>query len=252
MDLKLSPIVLSPTYLYGEDEEFAYRPREMKFSDRYMAGSLGISTNDAAFPASPLVCSSPFYGHFGVSQPPQSAGASHSSSSVQQSPQLVSAGGFSSISNDSRNSRVPTPALTPSSYLPAQHTPILLAPNPSTYRPPGKTPSPRYVHGSLASNHSPPRSGSRQESFPTTLGPVHSRVKKAKKKSSFEAIFPILIERDILNEEELFIVQGRVNNAVNWKDLTKRFNKKFNQSMQTAALQMRKQRLGLRYKVSQH
>jgi hypothetical protein len=66
-DIKLSPSSYSPSYqLFCADDD--YNPRynpPMKLKDPN--GTLQMSSGDSSFPPSPFLCTSPYYGSFGVS-----------------------------------------------------------------------------------------------------------------------------------------------------------------------------------------
>ncbi|KAE9368557.1 hypothetical protein N431DRAFT_60497 [Stipitochalara longipes BDJ] len=246
-EIKLSPSTMSPGYHLGwPEEDFAssrYNP-PMKLKDP--SGVLQISAADSSFPASPYVCTSPYYGAFGVSATPHSARTTNSSPGVHASPHLHSAGGFSS--NDGHHSRQPTPA----SYRGNFQAPILIAPSPQTLRPATNYDRGPYRQLSLQSNRSmqsPPHSQGPLQGPPFTqnLSPMHSRGKKRKEPpSDYEAI---LRSSEINPEEKLLIELSSGPNKLPWKEVAIKFNKMTQQSKRVAALQMRKKRLLERLRV---
>jgi hypothetical protein len=215
----------------------------MKLKDP--SGILQISTADSSFPASPYVCTSPYYGSFGVSATPQSVRTSNSSPSVNPSPNLQSAGGLSST--DSRCSSQQTPA---TSYRSNFQAPILIAPNPQTRRPATNNEHGPFRQNSLQSNQSnqsPSRSqGPPQGAFTEKLGSIPPRGKKRKDPPrDYEAI----VLSDDINAEERLLLQLSGRDKLPWKEVAAKFNKATGQSKKVAALQMRKKRLMERLRV---
>jgi hypothetical protein len=211
----------------------------MKLKDP--SGVLQISTADSSFPASPYVCTSPYYGAFGVSAN-HSARTSNSSPNIHASPHLQSASGLSS--NDSHHSRQQTPA----SYRSNFQAPILIAPNPQSLRP-ATTYGPHRQNSlhSPRSTQSPPHSqGPREGAFAETLSSMPPRGKKRKDPpSDYE---DILCSGDINGEEKLLLeLSGR--DKLPWKEVASKFNRATGQSKRVAALQMRKKRLLERLRV---
>ncbi|KAN0093763.1 hypothetical protein V8E51_016947 [Hyaloscypha variabilis] len=244
-EIKLSPSTMSPGYHLGWPEDDFASPRynpPMKLKDP--SGILQISTADSSFPASPYVCTSPYYGAFGVSATPHSARTTNSSPGLHASPHLHSAGGYS---NDSHHSRQPTPA----SYRGNFQAPILIAPSPQTLRPATNCERGQYRQNSLQSNQSmqsPPHSqGPPQGPFTQSSSPMHPRGKKRKEPpSDYEAI---LQSSEINPEEKLLIELSSGPNKLPWKEVAIKFNKITQQSKRVAALQMRKKRLLERLRV---
>jgi hypothetical protein len=245
-EIKLSPATMSPAYhLFCGDDEFAsprYNP-PMKLKDP--SGILQISTADSSFPPSPYVCTSPYYGSFGVSATPQSARTSNSSPGVHPSSNLQSAGGHSST--ESHNSRHQTPA---TSYRSSFQAPILIAPNPPPLKPATNNEHAPYRQNSLQSNQSnqsPPYSqGPPQGAFPEALGSMPPRGKKRKDPpSDYEAI----VRSGDLTAEEQLLLQLSGRDKLPWKEVAAKFNKATGETKKVAALQMRKKRLMERLRV---
>lgn len=243
-DIKLSPATMSPTYhIFCGDEEFAnprYNP-PMKLKDP--SGILQISAADSSFPASPYVCTSPYYGSFGVSATPHSARTTNSSPGVHQSPHLHSAGGLSS--NDSHHSRQQTPA----SYRSNFQAPILIAPSPQTLRPATNYDRGPYRQNSLQPNpspHSPPYSQRPPQGTFTQNLPMHPRGKKRKDPpSDYDAI----MRSGEINPEEKLLLELSGRDKLPWKEVALKFNQMTKQTKRVAALQMRKKRLLERLRV---
>jgi hypothetical protein len=238
-DIKLSPITMSPDYnLFYRDDDFPssrFNP-PMKLKDP--SGILQISAADSSFPASPYLCTSPYYGAFGVSATPHSARTTNSSPAVHTSPHLRSAGGFSG--SDSHHSRQHTPA----SYSSSFQAPILIAPSPGTLRPATNYDRESFRQCSIQSNrsvHSPP-----QGAFTKILSPMHPRGKKRKESpSDYDAI----MRSGDINPEEKLLLELSSRDKLPWKEVAAKFNKITKQTKRVAALQMRKKRLLERLRV---
>ncbi|PMD20900.1 hypothetical protein NA56DRAFT_572842 [Hyaloscypha hepaticicola] len=239
--IKLSPATMSPAYhMFCGDAEFAsprYNP-PMKLKDP--SGILQISAVDSSFPASPYVCSSPYYGAFGVSA--TSVRTTNSSPNVNASPHLQSAGGLSST--DSHHSRQQTPASFRSNF----QAPILIAPNPQSLRPATNYgPQRQNSLHSPRSTHSPPQfQGPRQGNSSDNLGSMPLRGKKRKDPpSNYEEI---ICSGDISPEEQL-LLELSCRDKLPWKEVAAKFNQETRQTKRVAALQMRKKRLLERLRV---
>ena len=241
ISIKLSPATMSPGYhMFCGDDEFpspSYNP-PMKLKDP--SGILQISAADSSFPVSPYVCSSPYYGAFGVSA--TSVRTTNSSPNVNVSPHLQSAGGLSST--DSHHSRQQTPASFRSNF----QAPILIAPNPQSLRPATNYgPQRQNSLNSPRSTHSPPQfQGGRQGNYTDNLGSLPLRGKKRKEPpSDYEEI---ICSGDI-NPEEQLLLELSCRDKLPWKEVAAKFNQETRQTKRVAALQMRKKRLLERLRV---
>ncbi|KAH7403290.1 hypothetical protein BKA64DRAFT_445102 [Cadophora sp. MPI-SDFR-AT-0126] len=258
-DIKLSPGSLSPAYgIYSPDSDFdsKYNP-PMKHKES--SGALQISTSDSFFPpGSPYVCSSPYWGTFGVSAPAQSAKTSDSSPSFSQSPNMQSSGGYSSNDYYSRNQ---TPALSARSWR-SNTTPIQIAPSPSS--PPilqAPTPSAlkpatakystqsRRQHPMHSSQMSRPFQRLTQETYSPVSHSHSSKVQKPNSKrnktpSGFYEKLMAAAELQEITDQERILLQLSVRDQLPWLALRDKFNAMFpGKQMQAAALQMKKKRL---------
>ncbi|EPE24589.1 hypothetical protein GLAREA_08441 [Glarea lozoyensis ATCC 20868] len=236
--IKMSPV--SPTYLgFQEEDGFGatrFHNEPMKYKDP--PNALYVSTPESTFPASPYP--EPFFGNFGVSAPTTRNPAPSPPLHPHQSPSLHSAGG---LSNDSRNSRQPTPG---QAYRSHNQTPILIAPNPASLR----KDSGVYRQNSIQSNHSH-GSGSHSHGLPQMhYSPQHhdshmlpsSGSKKRKSPDSGLDHEYANGNQQMTGEEQLLL---RLTDQLNlpWKDVMARFNDETGKSMKVPALQMRKKRL---------
>lgn len=258
-DIKLSPGSLSPTYgIYSPDSDFdsKFNP-PMKHKES--SGVLHISTSDNFFPpGSPYVCSSPYWGNFGVSAPSQSAKTSDSSSNFHQSPHMQSSGGYSSNDYYSRNQ---TPALSASSWR-SSATPIQIAPSPSS--PPilqAPTPSTlkpatsryntggRRQHSTDSNRMSRPFQKSTQQNYAPISHCHSSKVhktnsKRSKTPSGFYEKLMAAADLCEVTDQERVLLQFAVRDNLPWIELRDKFNAIFpGKYMQSAALQMKKKRL---------
>ncbi|KAK0104443.1 hypothetical protein ONS95_004732 [Cadophora gregata] len=256
-DIKLSPGSLSPSYgIYSPDSDFdsKYNP-PMKHKES--SGALHISTSDHFFPpGSPYVCSSPYWGNFGVSAPAQSTKTSDSSPSFHHSPNMQSSGGYSSNGYYSRNQ---TPALSASSWK--SNTPIRVAPSPSS--PPilqAPTPSSlkpatsRYNTGgrqlsTKSDQMSRPFHQETQQDYAPIGHGLSSKVQKSNSKRTktpngfYEKLMAAAEGREITDQERV-LLQFAVRDGIPWIELRDKFNAIFpGKPMQAPALQMKKKRL---------
>jgi hypothetical protein len=252
--IKLSPSSsssadISPAYHYlsSTDDEFGspryYSNPPMKHKDP--PGALRSSSFDHSFPASPHICSTPYYGSFGVSAVP-SSGNSVSSPSMDHSPSITSAGGLSS---EGGQSRLETPQNS-SKYRSQQSTPILIAPNPMSLRAAVKhevtpyqpvslqpiSPAPKSVKASRASLPESTSSSSVSASASASGGD-----RKRKSPPTAGA------ERDMVlaptsNAEDNLLLRLR-RTGLQWKEIARRFETETSKAMTVAALQMRHKRL---------
>ncbi|PVH87123.1 hypothetical protein DL98DRAFT_649420 [Cadophora sp. DSE1049] len=258
-DIKLSPGSLSPSYgIYSPDSDFdsKYNP-PMKHKES--SGVLHISTSDNFFPpGSPYVCSSPYWGTFGVSAPAQSANTSDSSPGFNQSPNMQSSGGYSSNGYYSRNQ---TPALSASSWR-SNTTPIQIAPSPSN-PPILQAPTPatlkpatakyntqgRRQHSTHSNQMSRPFQRSTQERYAPVSHCHSSKVQKTNSKRSktpngFYEKLMAAAELHEITDQERILLQLSVRDQLPWIALRDKFNTIFpGKQMQAAALQMKKKRL---------
>jgi hypothetical protein len=241
-EIKLSPATMSPGYhMFCGDDDFAsprYNP-PMKLKDP--SGILQISIADSSFPASPYVCTSPYYGAFGVSaQTPHRT--TNSSPNIHPSPNLQSSGGLSST--DSHHSSLQTPASYRSNY----QAPILIAPNPQSLRPATNYgPHRQNSLQSPRSTQSPPHSqGSRQGTFAETMS---SRSPRGKKRKDPPSDYEVIIRSGDCNGEEQLLLELSGRDKLPWKEVAAKFNQATGQSKRVAALQMRKKRLLERLRV---
>ncbi|KAF4633216.1 hypothetical protein G7Y89_g4898 [Cudoniella acicularis] len=250
--IKLSPSGVSPNYaLFCTDEDdfggARYSNAPMKHKEASKA--MHASTPESTYPVSPYICADPYWGSFGVSATPGSARDSISSPTMQhQSPNLNSAG---SVSNDSRNSRQPTPGRqSTSSYRSHNQAPILIAPNPSSLRTKDGSGS-SYRQNSVHSNQSStPRSqGPPQGQFldqgHQSMIPSYSSISSGSKKrktpdSSLES--EVTLSGEVSFEEQL-LLQLTDQDQLPWKEVMSRFNERTGKNMKVPALQMRKKRL---------
>jgi hypothetical protein len=249
-EIKLSPSTLSPNYqlFYATDGEFdgsKFHNSPMKLKDP--SGTLHISTSDKdiSFPQSPFMCSTPYYGSFGVSATPQSGRTSNSSPSANQSPHAQSAG---SLSNDSRRSRQHTPAQSATSYGRGSQAPILIAPNPSGLWPAKQEGVPPYRQNSLQSDQSTPQSqGPAQGRFPDqVLDSLPPRRKRKTPPTDYDSEIAL---NSKVNFEEKVLLQLKEEQGLPWKEVAAKFNEHTGKYMKVPALQMKKKRLRERLRV---
>lgn len=254
-DIKLSPGSMSPSYhMFDNDDDYPsrYNP-PMKHKDPH--GALQISNNDSFFPpGSPYVhCSSPaYFGAFTVSAMPQSSRTSNSSPTFLQSPNLHSAGGYSSGSFHSRNQ---TPALSATSYRSAAQTPIhiapspssppiLIAPSPSILRQSVKQEGGLHRRSSLQSNISAPfHQGPSQGVFSQDYAPSQTPKKGLKRKTSPGLWAEIEQRSEELQADERQLLEWSVRLQLPWKEIEDKYCAMYGKRVKEATLQMRKKRL---------
>ena len=220
------------------------------------SGELQISAADSAFPVSPFVCSSPYYGAFGVSAAPTSGqSTSNSPPSMNTSPNITSAGSMEA--ENGQNPHVQTSAQSTTGYISKNHAPILIAPNPATLRSANRPQNGPYRQDSLDSIKSTPNSGHHSggvinqpapfQSNSGVLGPSRARRKrKSRAKNANQG--QVVYAGEISKEEEL-LLQLRKDGKLSWKEATAKFNDITGQQKQQACLQMRKKRLRDRLRV---
>jgi hypothetical protein len=244
--IKMSPA--SPTYLgFQDDDAFGstrFHNEPMKYKDP--PNSLYVSTPESAFPPSPYP--EPFFGNYGVSATNTRNAAPSPPLHPHQSPSLQSAGG---LSNDSRNSRHPTPGQQ-GSYRNHSQAPILIAPNPASLR----KDSDVYRQNSLQSNHSngsiPHAHGLPQmSSYSHHHQESHmlpSSVSRKRKTPDSGLDHEYSSDKSLTGEEQL-LLRLTDQEQLPWKDVMARFNEETGRSMKVPALQMRKKRLLERLRV---
>jgi hypothetical protein len=244
--IKMSPT--SPTYLeFPEDDGFGssrFHNEPMKFKDP--PNSLYVSSPDSPFPAAPYP--EPFFGNFGVSAP---TGGTRNSASLpprhpSQSPNLNSAGG---LSNDSRNSRHPTP-IQGSSYR-SNQTPILIAPNPASLRKDSSIYRENSLQSTNSHNSTPHSQGPHQMPFSHHQHENHmlSSSDSKKRKTPDSGLEQHASGIVYMSEEEQLLLRLTEQEQLPWKDVMSRFNEETGRSMKVPALQMRKKRLLERIRV---
>jgi hypothetical protein len=242
MEVKLSPSEISPSYthfLEGE-EEYTHSTYNPPMKHKNPSGTLHISAADNSFPASPLVCYSPYFGSFGVSATPVSA--SESAASMNTSSNMNSAGGSGSAGRRSRHN---TPPRSNPHFRGHAQAPVLLsAPNPLDLRPATKQESASYHHSSMHTI-SPSSAATSRGIFCETLGPLPPRGRKRKSMSHDGEI----ILQGEMNFEEQVLMQLTEKENLQWKEVAKRFQEQTGKAMKVPALQMRKKRLIERLRV---
>lgn len=242
-DIKLSPSIASPNYqIFCSDDDFGlsrFRNPPMKLKDP--SGTLQISTadKDISFPQSPFLCSSPYYGAFGVSATSQSRRTTESSQNLNRSPHLSSSGGSNS---ENRGSPQENRAPNSNAYRGAAQAPILIAPNPLSLRPATTLEGNLYRHGSLHSNQSTPRSQGPSQGYFHEL-PSNSLPPRHKRKTPpiDDLDTEILLDGKASTEEKLLLELD--NQGFSWKEIATKFNERTGKEMKVPALQMRKKRL---------
>ena len=248
-EIKLSPSTLSPNYqLFCTDDEFEaskFHNSPMKLKDPSATLHISTADKDISFPQSPFMCSTPYYGSFGVSATPQSGRTSNSSPSINRSPHVRSAGG---LSNDSRRSRQQTPAQSATSYPGNSQAPILIAPNPLSLRPAKQESGPPYRQNSLQSNQSTPQSqGPPQGQFPDQqLASLPPRRKRKTPPTDYDSETAL---DGKCNFEEKVLLQLKEEQGLPWKEVAAKFNERTGKEMKVPALQMKKKRLRERLRV---
>lgn len=245
-----SPAAANITYnFFPSEEEYSHvRPKSpMRYKNP--SAPLPVST-DSTFPLSPLECPSPYWGPFGVSAPPTSlASASHPSPSLSSSPNMTSSDGRQSSARW-RHERPPGQAA--STYRPHNNTPILIAPNPKSLRPSNRHPlGPPHRQNSLESTLSTPASahvfqGPGQSPFLLNQDLMGSRTPRRKRKSPSRTgdndSTNSNIEKSDRGRQDALLVQLRVTEGLQWKEVMERFNEMTGLSMKVPALEMRLKR----------
>ncbi|KAJ5037528.1 uncharacterized protein L3040_007700 [Drepanopeziza brunnea f. sp. 'multigermtubi'] len=262
-DIMLSPQSPSSSHMASSHDDYdsEYNP-PMKYKE--YSGHISFSTVDHFFPpGSPLVCSSPYYGNFGVSATPYSAGTSVSPSTFNPSPNMPSSAG----SQDYRNGRyqscnhTPIPSHSDFTY-PGSQAPTLIAPSPSS--PPvliTPNPSPRraapklgggakdhHLSSSYESNTAKYRTYKPEQGNFVREGSssksAKSRKKSSPKRKSSPGQYEELVACRELTEQERFLLKWSMRDQVPWKQITARYNEVFPQKVvKEATLQMRRKRL---------
>lgn len=257
--IKLSPT--SPTSdnyttLFTGDDDFGAKYSNPPMKHKNPTSSYGAGTPDSGFPCSPLECPIPYFGAFAVSGGYTSTRDHGASPVIHQSPNLMSAGG---VSNSSRNSRQPTPGQqSTTSYRSHNQTPILIAPNPGALRKNSESSSLYHRQNSIHSTQAstPQSQGHPEGPFPDTIHPStlvssHSRAyshssasrKRKSPEGGFEQPQDLLHFDSDLTYEESLLLQLSDKQELPWKEVVKRFNEKTGKAMKVPALQMRKKRL---------
>lgn len=240
LEVKLSPSPMSPTYPWlGCDDDYdeGHKSAEMKHKDP--PGTRRISASDNSFPASPVVCYTPYFGQFGVSATPVSA--TSSSVSLVRSPRMNPANSLSSGEKPSR--RVASPRMN-QNYL--GHTPsivLLSTPDTLSVRQSSHDDGRDYRQASLqpVSPRSMTNSSSRE-----TLGALPNRRKRKPVRDDRDG--EIVLSGEMTTEEQI-LMQLTEHEHLPWKEVAVRFKEQTGKSMKVPALQMRKKRLVERLRV---
>ena len=247
--IKLSPSILSPDYqLFCADDDFEssrFPSSPMKLKDP--SANLHISTvdKDISFPPSPYMCSTPYFGSFGVSATPQSGRTSTSSPSLNRSPHVQSAGGHS---NDSRRSRQETPAQSVTSYGGSASASIIITPSPVNFRPDMVDDGSTYGQISLQSNPSIAQSQGAPQGHLTNQ-PLNSVPPQRKRKTPPLDEDPEMFIDERCNFEENVLLKLKEEQGLPWKEVAVKFNEQTGKDMKIPALQMKKKRLKERLRV---
>ncbi|KAI9047806.1 hypothetical protein LZ554_008514 [Drepanopeziza brunnea f. sp. 'monogermtubi'] len=262
-DIMLSPQSPSSSHMASLNDDYGseYNP-PMKYKE--YSGHIPFSTVDHFFPpGSPLVCSSPYYGNFGVSATPYSAGTSVSPSTFNPSPNMPSSAG----SRDYRNGRyqscnhTPVPSHSgftyPGSQAPTRiapspsSSPVLITPNPSPRRAAPKLgggakdhhlSSFRESNTAKYRTYKPEQGNFVREGSSSTS--AKSRKKSSPKRKSSPGQYEKLVACSELTEQERFLLKWSMRDQVPWKQITAKYNEVFPQKVvKEATLQMRRKRL---------
>lgn len=231
---------MSPSYPWlGCDDEYdeASKSSEMKHKDP--PGTRRISGSDSSFPASPVVCYTPYFGQFGVSA--TSVSASTSSASLMASPRMGATNGLNH--GDKNSGPIPSPRMHQSYITHAPPTVLLSTPDSLSLRPSSKDSSRDYRQPSLQPVSPPAMTHS---SSLETLGPLPSR---RKRKSLKEGQDGDIVLSGEMTEEEQILMQLTEQQNLPWKEVAIRFKEQTGKAMKVPALQMRKKRLVERLRV---
>ncbi|CAL3972373.1 unnamed protein product [Diplocarpon coronariae] len=248
---------VSPTYsMYYSDVDFGLNSNTpMKY--KHHSRPLPISTADNFFPpGSPLVCSSPYYGHDRASGTSQSTTNSLLSPSFTTSSSMQSFGGFSNSSYDSGDH---TPALSQHTssnrgsqghitITPSPSSPLpLLAPSPENSRSATELEGAQQLQCSFQVNRSPHQSyETPQETF--SREETSNCSSKGKRKAA-PVDYEKLMACPGLSEQDRYLLQLSMRDRIPWKEIAIKYNKAFPlKAVQVPALQMRKKRIVERFR----
>ncbi|KAK2625527.1 hypothetical protein QTJ16_004839 [Diplocarpon rosae] len=256
-ETKLSPAPFFPTnpMYYPEDDYGISFNTTMKCKD--YSRPLPISTADSFFPhESPLVCPSPYYGHYRASAPPQSTITSLSSPNFTMSPIMLSSGSCSVGSYS--GSQTPVLSHHSSSYRGSQgHTsiapnpsspPILIAPSPGLFRSVPKLEGAQRVRGSFQGNKSTyPSDETPRNNYCREVSSASSS--KGTKRKASPLDYEKLMACPGLNEQDRYLLQLSIGDRIPWKEIAIKYNEAFPlKTVQVPALQMRKKRIVERFR----
>lgn len=153
------------------------------------------------------------------------------------------------MSNDSHHSHHEIPQ-SATSYRSNNQAPILIAPNPLSFRPATKEGGP-YRQNSNQSSQSTSQTSGPTRAYPEplrSLAPGRGR-RNQKRKSPPRTLHEDIIQSGELSAEEQLLIQLAERDNLPWKEVAAKFNKATGKDMKIAALQMRKKRLIERLRV---
>ena len=202
-------------------------------------GTRRISASDSSFPASPVVCYTPYFGQFGVSATPVSA--TSSSTSIVPSPRMNPASSLSG--GEKAPGRNASPRMNQNYLSHPPPTVLLSTPDSLSLRQSPHDDNRDYRQASLqpASPRSMTNSSCRE-----TLGPLPNRRKRKPLRDDHEG--EVVLSGEMTTEERI-LMQLTEQQHLPWKEVAIRFKEQTGKSMKVPALQMRKKRLIERLRV---
>jgi hypothetical protein len=238
IEIKTSPTDISPCYdMFGDLDDGGFSPRyNAPMKPKQPAYQIAISGSGLA-PESPgefTTHPDPYYG----SQYLVSAQAPPSRPSPSLSPHIQSGSGQN---NDNHLRYQQTSDYNNTSFRPNTQVPTLIAPNPTTLRPPIA----RYRHNSVPSNKSLSAQPLHITSFPQGVQSGGKSGQK-KKEPSYNDYLTVISNPELyveVTDLERYILELRYKDGLQWKEVAKVFSRKHNKNTEVAALQMRRRRM---------